>query len=182
MIILLALVCPTGCSSAKLEPLFDDCTPSLKFGEIQEIAVAANDFAGFTDITNLTEWDSHIAAGDIEILTVKGTMGEPDREEYEGPKGRTFNGQPTFEVPFEIWDITDENWEMMRQTYCNTQHKVWLLTKDYCMGGIEGLENAAIKMHVTIDEGFTSVNKIIGSVKFKADTVPEKTVNPGDFS
>ena len=180
MIIL--ITCPTGCAGAKLNPKFDDCAAALKFGEIQEIAVATNDFVGFTDITSLAEWNTHIVAGDIEILTVKGTMGEPEQEEYKGPKGITYNGQPSFEVPFEIWDITDENWEMMRQSYCNTSHKVWLLTKDYCMGGLDGLGDASFKMHIIIEEGFTSVNKIMGAVKWDDDSAPEKTVNPGDFS
>jgi hypothetical protein len=175
----MSLDCPIGCDQLKLNPKFDECTPDLKFGEIEEIAVAANDFAGFTDVTDQAEWATHIAAGDIEILIVKGTMDEPDTEEYEGTKGKTYYGQPTFTVPFEIHDLTDENWLMMRKTYCNSQHKVWLLTQNYVMGGNEGISEVNFKMWVAIETGRTSLNKIMGQLKFRAEAVPERTDLPG---
>ncbi len=175
----MSLDCPIGCDDMALNPKFDDCAPTLLFGEIVEIAVAGNTFAGFNDITDEAEWTGHIANGDIEILEVRATLSEPEQEEYEGTKGKTYYGQPTFTVPFEIHDITDENWTMMRNSYCNSQHKIWLLTPAYVIGGNVGIENVTFKMWVEISEGFTSMNKIMGSLKFRAEAVPEKTALPG---
>lgn len=172
------LDCPIGCAEVALNPKFDECSPTLLFGEIVEIAVADNTFTGFTDVTSEAEWAAHIASGAIEVLEVKATMSEPEREEYNGTKGKTYYGQPTFTVPFEIHDITNENWEMMRKTFCNTQHKIWLLTPKYVMGGNEGISNVTIKMWIEIAEGYTSMNKIMGSLKFRADAVPVKTALP----
>ncbi len=175
----MSLDCPIGCDDLALNPKFDECAPELKFGEIIEIAVAGNNFAGFTDVTDEAEWAVHIAAGDIEVLEVKGTMSEPEQTEYEITKGKTVYGQPTFTVPFQIFDLTDENWEMMRKTYCNSQHRIWLLTQDYVMGGNEGIENVTFKMWIEIEDGYTSMNRIAGQLKFRAEAVPERTNLPG---
>lgn len=177
-----ALDCPVGCESTTLGSNFNDCTMTISWGEIQGIAVASNDFAGFTDITDTAEWAANIASDDIEVLTVKGTMGEPEREEYQAPKGKTIYGRPSFDVPFEIWDLTDENWEMMRKTYCNSSFKVWLITKSYVFGGNSGINDATFKMFPLIEEGENSINRISGNLKWKGEAPPTRSAVPSVLS
>jgi len=38
----MSLDCPVGCEEATLNPKFNECTQTLHFGEIEEIAVAKN--------------------------------------------------------------------------------------------------------------------------------------------
>lgn len=170
----MSLDCPINCESAKLNPNFSECTPKVYFGEIEEIAVANSDFEGFTDVTDENEWATHKESGDIEILIVKASLEEPEREEYESTKGSTIFGSPTTTINFEIHDLSDENLTMLQNSYCNTKHKVWLRTGSLVIGGNDGFDGASIKMWISIEQGATPMNKIMGSLKFRYET---QTVN-----
>ena len=172
--------CPIGCESAKFNSAFDECAKQLHFGEITRIAVASNTFVGFTDVEDKTEWESHVASGDIELLVVKGDIGEPEQEEIEGTDGSTIYGAPTFTLNFEIQDLTDENFEMLRKTYCNSVHKIWYLTADHVYGGNAGISSTNVRMHGAIERGSTTLQRINGTAKFrtKSNNTPKRTDRP----
>ena len=101
---------------------------------------------------------------------VKASSGEPDRQEIESTKGSTINTKPKFSVPFEIHDLTTENFTMLKQSFCNSKHRVWLRSETLVDGGNSGYANAMIKMYLSREQGSNTLNKIMGSVSYFAQT------------
>jgi hypothetical protein len=176
------IICPTGCDSILPKVDFNYCDPDVKFGEIEKVYIAAKYADPFTDWNNAAEWllkiDNTLADLDkIRALDVIADMAEPESEETVISLGRTVNSPKTFTLNVEIDDVSDDNYEFMRTTECNTKFKCWFATKEVMFGGNNGME-CSVKLSYSIERGQKSLNKIVGTVKFDSKNSPERITNP----
>lgn len=140
------IVCPTTCESSLPPVNFSACAPTILESEIVRIFVARATAAAFTDWNLATEWETRISQTDIanedaiRVLTVIGDKPAPTSTPRDISNGRQVTPFKEHTVNVTIDDVTDENYEFMRQLECGTQVKAWYETaggKIY--GGNEGI-------------------------------------------
>lgn len=175
--------CPTGCDSFLLDPNFDYCDPNVLFGEIDHIYAMAQTGADLADWESLAVWNIRKAldpTSDIDAiidLNVIGDLPAGETEEIEISLGRKIQSPASFVVNFEIDDVSDENYALMRFLECNVVVKIWFSANEVLFGGSEGIE-ATIQSKYQIERGQKSVQKIVGTVKWENKFSPERTTNP----
>lgn len=175
--------CPTGCDSNVPAVDFDYCNKIILFGEIKKIYVASNDAADFTDVTDAAEWASRLSengtgADDIRELYVSGDLPEPERESVEVDQYQKVWTPATFTVNFDVFDLTDTNYEFMRTMYCNTAVKIWYATETHIYGGNAGIENANLNLNHVIERGSKATEKFTGMLTWDYSFPPQRTDNP----
>ena len=175
--------CPTGCDSFLVDVDFDYCDPDVQFGEIDHVYMMAQTGANLADWTSLTVWNARKAldpTSDVDAvvdLTVMGDQPLAETEEIEISLGRKIQSPASFLVNFDIDDVSDDNYELMRFMECNVLVKVWYSANEVLFGGNTGIE-AVVSMKYQIERGQKSVQKIIGTVKWENKFSPERTTNP----
>ena len=83
----------------------------------------------------------------------------------------------SFVINFDIDDVSDDNYELMRFLECNVVVKMWFSANEVLFGGTEGIE-ATVQAKYQIERGQKSVQKIVGTIKWEAKFSPERTTNP----
>lgn len=179
---LITPTCPDGCDFQLPVLSFDICTPSVAFGEITHLYIAAGDAAGFTDVTDLAEWtarlsDDSVDADAIRTLHVIADLPAASAEEIVISLGRKVYSPADHVINVEIDDVSDSTYEFARATSCNTGYKVWFATPEYIFGGTEGID-AMLNLRPQIERGIKSVNKLVGTVTWSAKFSPERHVSP----
>lgn len=175
--------CPTGCDSYLLDVDFDYCDPNVLFGEIDHIYLMAQVGSNLADWTSLTVWNARKAldpTSDTDAiidLTVMGDLPVAETEEIEISLGRKIQSPASFVVNFDIDDVSDTNYDLMRFLECNVVVKMWFSANEVLFGGNTGIE-ATIQNKYQIERGQKSVQKIVGTVKWEAKFSPERTTNP----
>ena len=137
--------CPTGCNSILPQASSDLCNPTIVFGEIEKIYIAAGDVDPFTDWTDVTEWEARLSDIDvvdqnkIRTLVVIGDHAAAQSDEITISLGRKVHTPATYTINFDIDDISDLNYEFSRTTSCNTQYRIWFANKQRMFGGNDGI-------------------------------------------
>jgi len=173
--------CPTGCGSYLPEVSFDLCNPNVSFGEIENIFIAKADFPGFTDWTDLSEWEAALALattedGAIRQLNVVADLPAATADELIISLGRKIYSPATHVINVDIDDLSDDNYEFARTTSCNLQFRVWFMTPSYMYGGNDGIL-AMVNLRPVIERGVKSLNKLSGTVTWEAQFSPERAVS-----
>ena len=175
--------CPTGCSSVVPEVNFDACAPSVHFGEIHKVFIASSDVTAFTDVESLAEWTTRIAetggtaAQVIRELTVMADMPTPDASEIEISNKRKVYPPKKWTLNVDIDDLTDENYNFIRATGCNTQYRIWFATDDHIYGGTDGILSSVV-LNPMIERGNQTVQKATGTITWEALYAPERNDSP----
>lgn len=183
MSVLVYPVCPTDCAGSLPSVLFDECAPELHYGEIEWLYVARADAADFVAVDVITEWTARLSdtsadADAIRTLHVIGELPEPEQTEINISGDRVINGYKTFNIPFEIDETNDTNYEFLLNTECNLKFKIWFATADGMLyGGNTGVE-ATIKLNPIIPRERTEVAKFMGTIKWKSVHSPLRCVSP----
>lgn len=174
MIFILAIIpvdCPDDCASNLTPVVFDTCPVHVQFGRITRIYVTAGD--GLADWTSGAEWATRLddAAGSLDsVVTYKviGSSSVPTTTDIEISDERIIEGIPEWELTFQIDEISQENWDHMREVgNCRQEVKFWFSNKSNgFFGGDDGID-ANIRMYPDHTEGVDDVLKIIGTLKWK---------------
>ena len=133
--------CPTGCDSFLLDVDFDYCDPDVQFGEIDHIYLMAQTGTVLTDWTALGEWTTRKAldpTSDLDAiidLTVMGDLPPAETDEIEISLGRKIQSPASFTVNFDIDDVSDDNYALMRFLECNVVVKCWYSANEVLFGG-----------------------------------------------
>jgi len=185
MSVLYLPVCPTDCSGAVAPVAFDDCVPELHWGEVSEIYIVGfdPDFVPFTEgnITSLAEWLLRMDQEDddmIRMLTVIGEFTEAEITEVPYSGDRIAIGFKTFNLPFEIDETSQTNYEFLLNLECGGHFRIWFETSDGVRyGGLEGIE-ASVRLNLVIPRERTALVKFIGNITWKSLYSPFRNVTP----
>jgi len=178
-----APTCPEGCDSFLQAVDFDYCDPYVQFGEIDHIYAKARDGSDLLDWAQLALWNARFAldpTADLDAiidLTVIGDLPPAEAEEIEISLGRKIMSPASFTINFEIDDVSDTNYELMRFFECNFVVDIWYSANNMLFGGNAGIE-AIISAKYQIERGQKSVQKIVGTVKWEATFSPPRITNP----
>ena len=173
MSLLLTPTCPTDCSGLPAVS-FDECAPSIHYGEVTKLYMAAADAKDFTNIELIGEWttrlseDATTTGDEIRELTVYGELPEAEQTEITISGDRTVVGYKTFTLNFEVDETNDINYEWLMTLECNMKFKIWFETSDGRLyGGNEGIL-ATVRANLLIPKERTEIVKFIGSAKWKS--------------
>ena len=173
--------CPTDCSGAVADVNFNDCTPELHWGEISKIYIVGSDFAGFTDVATLGEWTNNLGdTGDdkIRTLTVIGELPEPEIAEVPYSGDRIAVGYKTFNLPFEIDETNETNYNFLLMSECGGKYLIWFETSDGILyGGNDGIE-ASVRLNLLIPKERTALKKYMGRATWKSLKSPYRCTSP----
>ena len=175
--------CPTGCDSVLPPVEFDYCTPNTVFGEIKRLYVASNDAAAFTDVESAVEWaarlsEDGVGTDDIRELHISADMPAPTQDAVEIDQYREIYPPASFTINLDIYDLTDDNYEFMRTTFCNNAVRAWFATEDHMYGGVDGIVEANLKLTPVIERGSKTPEKFMGTLTWDAKYPPERSDNP----
>lgn len=175
--------CPTGCDSFLQDVDFNFCDPDVQFGEIDHIYLKARDGSDLLDWESLAIWNARkaLVPGDDEDaiidLVVIGDLPVAETEEIEISLGRKIQSPSSFTVNFEIDDVSDDNYELMRWLECNIIVDAWYSANEVLFGGNPGIE-VSIAAKYQIERGQKSIQKIVGTLKWESKFSPPRTTNP----
>ena len=173
--------CPTSCASTVAVMAFDFCDPSVFFGEIEKIYLAPKDAANLSDWTSTAAWAARITntgvgADDIREMHVSADLPSPERDKVDISVRRTVTTPATWNMNVDIDDLSDDNYEYIRSTACNTSVKMWFATQDHIYGGNTGII-VEVSIDPLIDRGKKSLQKAGGTITWEAKFAPERTTN-----
>ena len=175
--------CPTGCDSYLAAVDFNYCDPEVHFGEIDHIYLKARDGSDLLDWQSLAVWNARLALDPLTDndaiidLVVVADQPPAETEEIEISLGRKIQSPSSFIINFEIDDVSDLNYELMRWLECNLIVDVWYSANDVLFGGNPGIE-ASLSAKYQIERGQKSLQKIVGTVKWESQFSPPRTTNP----
>ena len=168
--------CPTGCDFTLADISFSDCAPAISWGEVEYVVLGDGDSAPFADWEDDSEWATRVAeTGDNKLrkLTVIADLPIGSADEVIISKGRKVKAPASRILNIEIDDTTDENYEFMRATACNSQMRMWFFTRSHQYGGNDGIL-AMINLDPVIEKGTKTINKFVGTAKWDAQFAPER--------
>lgn len=176
-------LCPTDCTTALGEVLFDDCAPNINPSEIKRVLVAKGNASPFTDWTTATEWTTRIAmsgatANAIRPLTVIGDKPAPSSVTKDISNNRKWVVGKDHTLNFTIDDVSDENYEFMRATECGGKYRLWYETHGgYLYGGNEGIK-VTLVMDDALNRGIDEIETLNGVATWRSKFSPERTKSP----
>lgn len=178
-----------ACTTTTLPAVaFDDCTPSIHFGQVGKIYLTRNTSADvLADVTDDAEWAERIdnsavipgsGAAPIRELTVIGTVPVPTTTETKISGGRKVNSAPENVLDFEVDETNITNMAMARtyQTAGTVTQKCWFLAGGLLFGGDSGFE-AALTIYYTVPQSETEVQKLVGKLTWTG-VQPEVMLSP----
>lgn len=176
--------CPTNCSSALPAVNFDACNPEVNLSEIRRIFIARKNAEAFTDWDQATEWTTRISETDVDNenairpLTVIADKPAPTPVTVEISNGRTITTRKDHVINYTIDDVSEENYEFMRELECGGQYRIWYETEGgYMYGGNEG-----ILVNVTGDDilnrGRDEIETIAGTLTWRSKFHPDRVKSP----
>lgn len=173
--------CPTDCSAYVADVNFNECAPERHWGEVSKIYVAGANFAGFADVTDLAEWTNNLDDTEddkIRTLIVIGEFTEADTTEVPTSGDRIAIGFKSFNLPFEIDETNETNYNFLLMSECGGKYIIWFETSDGLLfGGNEGIE-ASIKLNLMIPRERTALLKYMGTAKWNNLQSPFRCDSP----
>jgi hypothetical protein len=178
-----------ACTTSVLPAVeFDDCAPSIHFGQIGKIYLTRNTSADvLADVTDDTEWTTRIdndavipgsGAAPIRQLTVIGSMPKPTTTETKISGGRKVSSAAENVINFAVDETNIANIAMARtiQTAGTITYKCWFEADGLMSGGDSGFA-ATISIFYVIPESDTDVQKLEGTLTWTG-VQPEVTLSP----
>jgi len=174
--------CGTDCNSLLPSDHYDFCKPTLQFGEIEMVYLAAGNAECFSDWTLPTEWlarisDAAVGVDYIRRFAVIGDMPAGSNDEIMISLGRKVYTPKTFNLNLDIEDVDDLNYTFMRYLECNETVKCWFKAGNVLFGGNCGLD-VNINANYTIERGRKTLHKITLAVTWEEDFSPQRCTSP----
>lgn len=177
-------ICPTDCSSALPIVNFDKCNPQVAFSEIRRIFLAKETATPFTDWRLAPEWVTRISETDvvdddtIRPLSVIADKPAPASIVVEISNGRNYTVGKDHTINYTIDDISELNYEFMRNIECGGKYKMWYETEGgFMYGGNEGI-SVTLTGDDILNRGRTEIETIAGAATWRNKFHPERTLSP----
>ncbi len=170
--------CSTNCDGDLPDWNFDDCNPQVNFAEIRRIFIRKKNSTPFTDWTQPAEWLAQIANGTIKVLTVIADKPAAAGIVKEISNGRRITIGKDHTINFTIDDVSDENYEAMRQMECGGEYLINYETEGEKMfGGNEGI-TVRVDANNVLGRGRDEIETIVGTFTWRAKFHPERITSP----
>lgn len=182
-------ICAENCEDAQLPSVnFDDCSPENNLSEIEWIAVARSDASDFTDVEDVTEWETRIAQAaaetppdpddTIRMIRVIGDKPAPEVQTRVVSGNRTIQTGKNHTLNVEIDETNALNYEFARSTSCNATYKLWYVTSaGLVYGGICGMK-AQMVLNLIQARGPGEIEKYVGTVTWQDKIDPPRADFP----
>lgn len=179
------IVCPEGCAAALPDVSFDPCNPDVHFGQVSDVFIT-NVGNPLVDESDPAEWTTRLglpAANPARIIQLQGIGDKPAAEEniLEISKGRKVSGNKNHTVNFRIDEVSDLNYEMMRNFECNKSVLAWYKTYEGKLyGGPSGVHapGVSISFNHVIPENAQELETLTGSITWKSKFHPCRSDYP----
>lgn len=178
------IACGEDCDFNLPATSFAECNPEVNKSQIAKIYLAKAGAADFTDVTDITEWNTRltetgIAADDIRPITVIGDKPLPEKTEKEISGGRTVVTDKKHTINFDIDETNATNHDFMRgASKCVKSVKFWYET----IGGKLYGGNTGISGTLSIDMSHSRTTGDItlyqGTLKWTSDDTEERCDSP----
>lgn len=181
------VICPTNCETLPI-PKFRKCNPSWSFGNIA-VLYWANVGYPLTDESDVTEWHARLNLPDndpakIIKLIVNAEQPDADVPEIDASGGRKAYGIPKRTITGEIDEVSDENYELMRNLRCGKTVLCWYEKLDgIAYGGPSGVE-MSVKMGHVIPKTAQELENLPFTLTWQNEFDPCRFIHPlhGDNS
>lgn len=179
------ITCPEDCLSADLPPVdFQDCTESVTTEESEITDVLISTGTVPSDWTTAIGWSGIISqSGSNSIRRLTGIGDIPLREvtSREISGSRIVPGKANYSFNFDIDDVTDLNYTLMRRMQCGGLYKIWYITAGgYLYGGPTGIEVNVSNAGEVLARGEGTYNVFQFLFTWQAGCEPERILNPID--
>ena len=126
-------LCPTDCTGLLPKVKSSKCAPVILLSEITRIFVTKYDAAPFDDWTDGSEWVDRLSedgtqANVIRPLPVIGDKPAAAPVTKDISNGRKYTVGKDHTLNVKVDDVSDENYEFMRNTECGGQFRIWFET------------------------------------------------------
>lgn len=176
-------VCPTSCLNADFPAVdFNDCTDAFisEESEITDIYISSGTVPG--DWTNSASWQavlSQTASNKIRNLTGIGDLTLPEGQNRTVSKGRLINDSSRYRITFDVDDVTDLNYTMLRRMQCGGTFKIWFKTEgNYLYGGPTGIMADIENAGEVLQRGEESYSIFQIIFTWEASCSPDRIMNP----
>lgn len=126
------LVCPTECEGLQVDVQFDEnCAgQGLRIGAFTWAIVVPLDVeVPTTEIDDPASWSDILE--DIAIVRGKGSLPEADEETADLYNDPEFVVSKSRNVPFDVTELTDNNYEILQSWECGRRARVYVGTDDF---------------------------------------------------
>lgn len=170
--------CPTDCTTLLPEMQFNYCAPTIIYGEIDRLFIALATADPFIDVESDVEWTARLSntsndANAIRYMDVIASKPAPEYTEIDISLDRKISPYKSHTIEFKVDDITELNYEFMRQLECGGTFKFWYKTSDgKLFGGTDGID-VQIKADLVIPDTNEQISNIEGTVSWRAKFSPE---------
>jgi hypothetical protein len=185
------ITCPTDCTGDLPVVSFSDCAPQTSKSEINRLYMGKANTKAFTTWGSPTEWadrlsQSIVPPGDSEELpadlirpiTVSAEKPDASMTEIDISDGRKAISNVDHVINFEIDDVSQINYDWVRQLECGYVGRFWYSTMGgHLFGGNKGIK-ATIKAKVVLAKGNDGLQKIVGTISWKSQFTEERVVSP----
>jgi hypothetical protein len=179
-------VAPENCTDFDLGELaFNPCAPKVRASQLRRLLIGKPNAAPLEDWTSAASWTGRISQtskdGDdyIRVLTVTGEKPTPANVTRKIENGITIGQGKDHTVNFTTYQVTDENYEFMRQTEVITQVRLFGIET---MGGIMLGSNVGQLAFIVMDDnlpgGDDDLENLTGSLTWRAKNSLERTESP----
>lgn len=178
-------VCPDSCASLLPKVKFEDCFPSLNYGQIEWLYLSNRGYP-LQDWTSPVEWNARIVksdfapdqANDIIQLRGVGSKPKPNSNIKIVSGGRRVVGVKTHQLAFKVDDTNDTNHAAFRRIECGGNFLLWYQTRDGRLhGGNCGIE-VFINPDYIVPEDYGQLITWEMAVEWDAKFTEEITVSP----
>lgn len=173
-----APTCSAGCDADLPAFVFDECNPIVNYSEIVRIFFEKSTATPMTDWTAATEYLSRIASGDMQVLTVIADKPAGASIVKDISNGRKITIGKDHTLNFTIDDVSDANYEAMRQMECGGEYIMRYETLGEKMfGGNEGIKTR-VDVNNVLGRGREEIEVITGVLSWRSKFHPERTTSP----
>lgn len=177
--------CPDCANLALPEVNFNECNIESYESEVSTVYLALDDpdvdccAAGAIDITTPAGIEAAVTAGDLIVMFGIGDVPEPEFTERVVSKRRRVIGNKRHVLNFTIDDMSDANYEALRQLECGGQFRIWFATVGgRIFGGDCGILVDVNSRPLVLDRGEDTFER--GELSFSWDrkAAPERGIDP----
>ena len=175
--------CPQDCTGNLPMVKFSKCAPIILLSEITKLYVGKNSIQPFMDWTTASEWTTRLSetatdANAIRPITVIGDKPAAAPIKKEISNGRTWTIGKDHTLNVKVDDVSDENYNFMRNSECGGQYRVWFETSGGMLyGGNEGIA-VTLDLNDVLASGKDAIEELVGTATWRAQFHPERVKSP----
>lgn len=179
-------VCASNCNTFDLGALaYNPCAPLTAASQLRRLFIGKPNASAFADWKSPTEWNTRVSQvstnGDnyIRALTITGDKPVPAPKTKTIENGIKINQGKDHTVNFTTYQVSNENYEFMRNTECAIQVRLFGIET---MGGVMFGSNTGVLVNIIMDillaGGDDDLEALTGSLTWSSKFSLERASSP----